>query len=83
MSTDITKPTAHIYWLYILLLGLALFTARGYIALRDNDEYLSEKIAKNEMGLRIQLAGIEAQLAQINLTLAELKQDFRNKGKQP
>jgi hypothetical protein len=33
------------------------------------------------MGLRIQLAGIEAQLAQINLTLAELKQDFRNKGK--
>ena len=83
MSIDITKPTAHIYWLYILLLGLELFTARGYVALRDNDECLREKITKNEMGLRIQLAGIEAQLAQINLTLAELKQDFRNKGKQP
>ena len=51
------------------------------MSLRDNDECLSEKITKNEMGLRIQLAGIEAQLSQINLTLAELKQDFRNKGK--
>jgi len=76
-TTDLTKTSTHIYWLYFFLLALAAISAKGYFALRDTDDHLSEKINLNELRLQVQLTEIKTQLQQMNVTLADMKLDMR------
>ena len=75
MSNDVTKPTNHIYWLWLAVAALAGLTGTGYLALRDRDDCLAEKIGANELKLQVQLTEIKTQLHQMNITLFELKRE--------
>ena len=76
-ATDLTKQTNHIYWLWTALVTLAGLTLTGYLALRDRDETLTEKISASEMTIKIQLAEIKTSLASVETTLLELKKDLK------
>ena len=75
MSNDVTKQINHIYWLWLCLGTLAGLTGAGYLALRDRDDCLAEKIGANELKLQVQLTEIKTQLHQMNITLFELKRE--------
>lgn len=79
MSNDITKPNAHIYWLWLCLGALAGLTGTGYLALRGRDDCMAEKIGANELKLQVQLTEIKTQLHQMNITLIELKRDIKRR----
>ncbi len=76
-ATDITKPTSHIYWLWLAIFALAGACISGYLSLRGRDDCLAEKISSNELRLQVQLTEIKTQLSQMNVTLFELKKDMR------
>lgn len=76
-ATDLTKQTNHIYYLWMALVTLAGLTLTGYLALRDRDETLTEKISASEMTIKIQLAEIKTSLASVETTLLELKKDLK------
>lgn len=76
-ATDLTKQTNHIYYLWTALVTLAGLTLTGYLALRDRDETLTEKISASEMTIKIQLAEIKTSLASVETTLLELKKDLK------
>ncbi len=75
MSNDVTKQINHIYWLWLVFAMLAGLTGTGYLALRDRDDCLAEKIGANELKLQVQLTEIKTQLHQMNITLLELKRE--------
>lgn len=75
MSNDVTKQINHIYWLWLVFATLAGLTGTGYLALRDRDDCLAEKIGANELKLQVQLTEIKTQLHQMNITLFELKRE--------
>lgn len=75
MSNDVTKQINHIYWLWLCLGTLAGLTGAGYLALRDRDDCLADKISGNELKLQVQLTEIKTQLHQMNITLFELKRE--------
>lgn len=81
MHEDITKPTSHIYWLWLAIFALGGACISGYLSLRSRDDCLAEKIATNELKLQVQLTKIETQLSQVNVTLLELKKDMRSQQK--
>ena len=76
-ATDLTKQINHIYYLWTALIALAGLTLTGYLALRDRDECLTEKISASEMTIKIQLAEIKTSLASVETTLQELKKDLK------
>lgn len=78
-NTDLTKPTSHIYWLWVSILAVASAAMLGYLQLRDRDELLAERMNSNELRLQVQLGGIETQLAEINVHLFELKKNKEGK----
>lgn len=75
MSTDITKPNAHIYWLWLAVAALAGVTLKGYLSLRADGDCLTNKIAGSEMTIKIQLAEIKTSLLGVEATLVELKRE--------
>ena len=75
MTQDITKPNSHIYWLWLAFAALAVFSATGYLELRNRTDQLAEKIGANELKLQVQLTKIETQLHQVNVTLLEIKRE--------
>jgi len=77
MASDLTKPSNHIIWLWTAISGLAIACFWGYVALRDRDECLSDKISASEMTIKIQLAEIKTTLSNVEATLLELKRDMR------
>jgi hypothetical protein len=79
MSNDITKPSSHIYWLWLALFALGGFYVSGYLSLRSRDDCLAEKISANELRLQVQLTEIKTQLSQMNITLFELKKDVKRR----
>lgn len=82
MSNDITKPTAHIYWLWLAIFALGGACITGYLSLRGRDDILGEKISGNELKLQVQLTEIKVQLNQMNLTLFELKEQKKEHQKE-
>ncbi|HQL09454.1 MAG TPA: hypothetical protein PLE35_07625 [Lentisphaeria bacterium] len=76
-ATDLTKQINHIYWLWAAVVTLGSLTLAGYLALRDRDETLTEKISASEMTIKIQLAEIKTSLASVETTLLELKKDLK------
>ena len=78
-STDLTKASNHLYYLWAALTALASLTMTGYLALRDRNECLTEKISASEMTIKIQLAEIKTSLASVETTLLELKKDLKEK----
>ena len=76
-ATDLTKISSHIYWLWAALVLLAGLTLGGYLALRDRDDCLTEKITASELTIKIQLAEIKTSLASVETCLLELKQDLK------
>jgi hypothetical protein len=48
MANDLTKPSNHIIWLWTVISSLAIACFSGYVALRDRDECLSNKINLKE-----------------------------------
>ena len=76
-ATDLTKQINHIYWIWVALVTLAGLALTGYLALRDRDECLTEKISASEMVIKIQLAEIKTSLASVETTLLELKKDLK------
>lgn len=79
MSNDITKPNAHIYWLWLAVAALAGVTLKGYLSLRADGDYLSSKITGSEMTIKIQLAEIKTSLLGVEATLVELKRDIKRR----
>ncbi len=78
-STDLTKASNHLYYLWAALTALASLTMTGYLALRDRNECLAEKISANEMTLKIQLVEIKTTLTNVEATLIELKRDIKRR----
>ena len=83
MSNDVTKPTNHLYWLWLAIVALTGLSATGYLELRNRTDQLVDKISANELKLQVQLAKIETQLHQINLTLLDLKDQKRHEETKP
>ena len=81
-SSDITKPTNHIYWLWAACLFLAANGVMGYIGLRDRTERLAERAAEAETTLKVQLADIKARLIGLEASLTEIKKDIRRNERQ-
>lgn len=79
MANDLTKPSNHIIWLWTVISALAIACFGGYVALRDRDEYLSNKINTSEMTIKIQLAEIKTTLTNVEATLLELKRDIKRR----
>ena len=79
MSNDITKPNAHIYWLWLAVAALAGMTLKGYLSLRADGDCLYSKITGSEMTIKIQLAEIKTSLLGVEATLIELKRDIKRR----
>ena len=79
MANDLTKPSNHIIWLWTAISALAIACFSGYVALRDRDECLSDKINASEMQIKIQLAEIKTTLTNVEATLLELKRDIKRR----
>jgi len=77
MSNDVTKPTNHIYWLWLAVVALAGMTLKGYLSLRADGDCLSGKITGSEMTIKIQLAEIKTSLLGVEATLVELKREIQ------
>lgn len=79
MSTDLTKTSSHIYWLWVAIIALGSSSLGGYLTLLARDECLAEKISTSEMTIKIQLAEIKTTLASVESTLLELKRDIKRR----
>ena len=81
MTTDLTKPTNHIYWLWAAFVFLAISGITAYIDLRNQNEQLKERSTYTETVLKVQLAEINARLINLESYLQELRQDFKDQSK--